>query len=63
MSNSVIISAPGRVSNKNLARRRALVLANGYWWLRAENVEKDPRYAPLAVTGIEEVYANGTTPR
>ena len=51
------------LSDKGLARRRALILSNGYWWFRAENIPKDPRYAPLAITTIDEIYAHGRTPR
>lgn len=51
------------MNDKNIARRRALILANGYWWFRAENIQKDPRFAPLAITTIDEIYANGSTPR
>jgi len=62
-NHSAFMEQQGVLSDTDIAKRRAQIIAQGYAWFRAEDLTKDPKYPPLAITGIDEMYANGSTPR
>ncbi len=51
------------ISDKGIGSRRTRIIANGFEWFTAMGLQPDPRYPPIGIVRIDEIYGKGPTPR